>query len=468
VRLHSRIYLHSLGVLLVVGVATSLVFAFAGRGGLAREMGERMARHVAGLVGERLDDGPALAARVRRLHEDLDVDVVVRDARGRVLAAAGQGLPPPAPEALAAARRGEVVTRARPVPYALAPVRAGGGTGPRATVELSAPRRFGPPTLLGPLLGVGLVLFAVALATRPLARRLVRPLEQLTAAARRLGAGDLGARAGAPEPGFHRHRWRRAGADELGTLMRAFDEMAQRVEGLVHGQRELLANVSHELRSPLARVRVALALLARDAENEPRLRALERDLAELERLVDDALTAARLDASGLPVSLGAVDVRTLLGELVDRAGHDPVLAGCDVRLADGPELTLAADGGLLRRAVWNLVENAAKYGAPPMVLAAARDGDQLALTVTDEGPGIPPEARTRVLEPFVRLDAARTPGAGGVGLGLTLARRVAEVHGGTIAIGPARVQDGAERGCRVTLRLPAGQPLTAPAVRPET
>jgi signal transduction histidine kinase len=255
-----------------------------------------------------------------------------------------------------------------------------------------------------------------------------------------------------------RGRWRRrhAPADEIAELTRAFNEMAERVERLVRGEKELLANVSHELRSPLTRLRLALALLPRDGATEARLAEAERDLAELERLIDDVLATARLDATGLPTRLAEVDVRALLAGLAARAQDDPVVAGRPVRVADGPPLVLVADETLLRRALWNLVENAAKYGAPPITLAAAREGDRVVLSVSDEGAGVPAEARARVLDPFQRLDAARTPGGpGGVGLGLTFARRVAEVHGGTIAVGPA----AGERGCRVTIALPAAETL---------
>jgi two-component system OmpR family sensor kinase len=154
-----------------------------------------------------------------------------------------------------------------------------------------------------------------------------------------------------------------------------------------------------------------------------------------------------------------VDVRRLLGELAERAAHDPVTAGQAVAVTVGDPLTLVADGGLLKRALWNLVENAAKYGAAPITLAADRDGDRVVLSVSDEGEGIPAAEREQVLAPFHRLDRARTPSAAGeaprgFGLGLTLARRIVEVHGGRIAVGPAGAADGRERGCRVTITLP--------------
>ncbi len=146
-RLHSRVYLHSLVVLLVVGVATSLVFAMVNRGGAFREMGERMALHAAGLAAERLGEPAALASRVERLHADFDLDVTVRDLDGRVLARAGVEETTPATDVLSAARAGQVVARGRPVPYALAPVRDPASGTIVATVQISARRRFGPASL---------------------------------------------------------------------------------------------------------------------------------------------------------------------------------------------------------------------------------------------------------------------------------------------------------------------------------
>ena len=458
-RLHSRVYLHSLAVLLVVGAATSLVFALVDRGGPFREMGERMARHAAALAGERLNDEAALARRLEGLHRTLDLNVVVRDLDGRVVAAAGPRSAPPPADALAAARAGDVVTRARPIPYALAPVRDATGA-VVGTAEVSAARPLGRPRLLRPLLMVAVVLVVVGLATRPLAHRLSRPLERLTTAARRLGGGDLGARVDLPtrpRPWWHR---RAAPADEIVQLTAAFNEMAERVERLVQGQKELLANVSHELRSPLTRIRMALALLPGGVASEARLGDVERDLTELERLIDDVLATARLESTGLPAHLGEVDVPAMLAELAVRARHDAVVGSSPVRVTPGAAFTIVADEALLRRALWNLIENAAKYGAPPIVLAAERAADRVSLSVTDAGPGIPAASRQRVLDPFTRLDAARTPGTvgpSGFGLGLTFARRVAEVHGGSIAIAPAQIVEGVERGCRVVITLPAGE-----------
>jgi signal transduction histidine kinase len=145
----------------------------------------------------------------------------------------------------------------------------------------------------------------------------------------------------------------------------------------------------------------------------------------------------------------------LLSALAERARRDPLVGKGELRVAaPGDKLELYADGALITRALWNLVENAAKYGAPPITVGAEGHPGGVAFTVTDEGPGIAPAERERVFAPFYR---AAAPGSArrGFGLGLTLARRVAEVHGGAIRIDPARVEGGVERGCKITLTLPA-------------
>lgn len=420
-RLHSRIYLHFLGVLLVVALTTGVVFGLGVRDAFRREMALGMARHVAALLGEHIEDHDALDARVRQLHDDLHFSVRVRGRGGDVLASAGHW------------------TRPRGFASAIKDPASGAVVG---VVEIAPPRPFGMRSIWRPLLWAALALAVVAVATRPLATRISRPVERLTAAVRRLGSGDLGARV-AMEP---RHARRN---DELVELTRAFNEMAERVERLVGSEKELLANISHELRSPLARIRLALELIPRDAAGAHRLGDVERDLADLERLIDDVLTATRLGTSGLPTHLGAVDANAVLDDIAERARHDPSTAGLAIRVERGADVRLTADGALLRRAVWNLVENAAKYGAPPITLSALRVGDRVTLAVTDDGPGIPPADRERVFEPFYRGEA-RAGAAHGVGLGLTLARRIAEAHGGAAAV------ESTARGCRVVLSMPAG------------
>jgi signal transduction histidine kinase len=448
-RLFTRIYFHFIAVLVVVGLTFvgAVVSALRVYGHLFTE---RQAREAAELVAERWDDAPARAATVRHLADLLDVDVTLRAPSGEVLAQAGTPLPPLSARDLRAAQRGPTKVAGPGLWNAAAPVARGGAV----VGVLNVCKRMGAhgPHFARPAFFVGIILLVVALGTAPLARRISRPVERLTEASRRLGGGDLSYRVPVRRNPWRRYRRHRT--DELEELTRAWNEMADRVEGLVRGQKELLANVSHELRSPLARLRVALELLPRDAGNTRMLDDIGGDIVELDRLIEDVLTMSRLEATGLPARIDRVALRPMLAALVERAARDPAVAGRAVIVESGPEIEIVADGGLLKRALWNLVENAAKYGAPPITLAAARAGDRVRLSVTDEGGGIARADRERVFAPFYRGDKAHTPGTGGFGLGLALARRVAEVHGGTIRAEAARADGGVERGCRVVLELP--------------
>ena len=423
-----------------------------------RASAERLAVHAASEVGEHWHDPAARLRVIRRLSDELNLDITVRDAHGALLVAVGPELPQPRGRDRLALREGPTVISDGRTWFTAAPVldRQGGqgqGQGiarePQGILEAALQRRFRVPPLWRPVLVVGLVLLVVAMGAAPLARRISRPVERLTAATRRFGSGELGYRLQPPWP------WRKG--DELGELTQAWNDMAERIETLVGGQKELLANVSHELRSPLARLRMALELLPVAPEGASRVRDMEDDLGELERLIDDLLTASRLEAraqSLMTLVLTPVDAHRLLLTLSERAARDTRFA--EPLVVDGhPDAEgpwALADAELLGRALWNLVENAAKYGAPPIRVGAERAGERIRFHVSDEGPGIPESERERVFEPFYRADRARTPGIrAGVGLGLTLARRIAEAHGGTIHIASAL----GERGCWVTMELPA-------------
>ena len=449
-RLHSRIYVHSLVVLVVVACLTTAgVFAVSVHGIFMGQIQERVARHLASLAADDFRDSARLQGRVQRMHDDLDLDVTVRDTTGRVLAQSGEALAALSPSVLAALGRDAVIVHRGLGWYVVAAVSDPGSGTILGSLQASPRRRFAGIPSWRPVLVVVFVLVVVALVTIPTARRITRPLRRLTEAAKRFGDGDLTARA----PLRAALRGRRG--DEVQELTAAFNDMAGRVEEVVRSQRELIANVSHELRSPLARIRMAMNLLPEEAASAARLRGVEADLTDLDRLIEDVLTAARLEETRLPTRLDKVDARKLLVEVAERARQDPVIDGRLVQVAEGVAAPLCADEALLRRALWNLVENAAKYGAPPITLAARPSGDGVVLSVSDLGPGIPAAERERVFVPFYRADRARTQNERhGVGLGLTLARRIAEVHGGTI-----RVESGdGERGCRVVITLPARPP----------
>jgi signal transduction histidine kinase len=283
-------------------------------------------------------------------------------------------------------------------------------------------RRLEPASLWRAASSFALVLILVALFMVPATRGVTRPLEQLTLSIRRFGEGDFS------------HRVPVHGHDEIAKLAGAMNEMAERLSTLLHTQRELLANVSHELRSPLARIEVALEL-ARDQPNPAGpLGEIESDVGELSRLIDDVLATSRLELR--PES--ARPVRLQIPELLEQARRRALAAGLaaarlKLDLSEGLPEALA-DGELCAHALQNLLDNARKHTpeTTPISLGAIREGDRLRLFVHDEGPGLPAEELPRLFEPFYRPDASRTRASGGgAGLGLSLVRRIAELHGGS-------------------------------------
>jgi signal transduction histidine kinase len=299
----------------------------------------------------------------------------------------------------------------------------------------------GIPTRL--LLFSGGMLLAINLVASLLfARSLVRPLRRLRDAAEAFGRGEQTARARVDQP------------DEIGAVGRAFDRMADRVTRMVSAQRDLMANVSHELRTPLARIRVALELAADgDAATARELLAeIDRDLGELERLVDEVLTSVRLD-----VSLSGLRTEEVgAGEIVERAAqrfrtHYPTHPLAVSVPAELPQLR--AEPALLRRAIDNLLDNARKYSEPgsPIDLRARLDGGGVAVEVEDRGIGIAPADLDNLFTPFFRADRSRQRGTGGVGLGLSLARKIIESHGGKIDVTSVE-----GRGSTFRVWLPAG------------
>ncbi len=223
----------------------------------------------------------------------------------------------------------------------------------------------------------------------------------------RWGAGDLALRAAV------------AGRDEIAAVGQSFNRAADRIEALLAAHRSLLANASHELRSPLTRLGLAIEL---PGETPGRLAEIRRNLAELDQLIDEILLASRLDHLEALERRESVDLLALAAEEAARTAA----------AASGEPIEIAGDLRLLRRLVRNLLENAVKHGAPPVEIVVARSSSgRPTITVRDRGPGIPDAERDRLFEPFHR-PAGRGEAAGSWGLGLSLVRQIAERHGGSV------------------------------------
>jgi signal transduction histidine kinase len=285
-------------------------------------------------------------------------------------------------------------------------------------------RPVGPGTMLA------LLALAVAAGTYPIVRRLTRRLERLQQSVERLGGGDLTARVAVE------------GRDEVARLAVSFNDAAARIEQLVQAHRGLLANASHELRSPLARVRMGIELM-RGGDRPDVAHEIARDIAELDGLIDEILLMSRLDALApdaqmLRSKFEPIDLTAIVAEESARAEA----------AFDGPSVTVPGDGRLLRRLVRNLLDNARRYGgSAPVTVALDRSGRDVVLSVSDRGPGVPDAERERIFEPFYRAQGASET-AGGVGLGLALVRTIVHQHGGTVV---CLARDGGGSVFRVTL-----------------
>jgi signal transduction histidine kinase len=261
---------------------------------------------------------------------------------------------------------------------------------------------------MGPWAFLALVLATVALGAYPVSRRIARGLEKLRAGVAGLGEGDLSTRV------------QIEGRNEVADVARAFNAAAAKIQRSVEAQRRMLASASHELRSPLGRLRAAIELLA--AGQRERLPEAERDIEELDALIDDLLLASRLEVSPPAPRHDPVDLLAIVREEADRVG---------AQLA-GQAPPLQGDARLLRRLVRNLLENATRHGAPPVEVRVQSDvpGNKVTIRVVDAGPGVPPAERERIFEPFYRPDGHAEGRDGGVGLGLALVADIAAHHGG--------------------------------------
>lgn len=283
---------------------------------------------------------------------------------------------------------------------------------------------FGPVGR-SPLLYMALIAAAIGLAAYPVVRHLTRRLERLRRGVETWGEGKLSTRV---DDG---------GSDEIAAVAQTFNKAASQIERMLEAHRSLLANASHELRSPLARLRMAIDLF-QETGNETTRDEIVRNLAELDSLVEEILLASRLDhVDGLDHK-ETVDLLAVVAE-------EGVRSGVTV---DGVSATVRGDPRLLLRLVRNLMQNALRHGAPPVEARVERAGDKVRLSVRDHGAGIPHGEGERVFEAFYR-PSGRSESAGGWGLGLSLVRQIARHHGASV-----RYESPADGGAQFIVEFP--------------
>ena len=270
--------------------------------------------------------------------------------------------------------------------------------------------------------GTSMVLFAIATVFM---RNQVRPIRRLATAVDSFGKGR-------EVPDF-----KPEGATEIRTAAAAFNLMRERVLRSISQRTEMLAGVSHDLRTPLTRMKLQLALLGDGKEVEE----LKADVQQMQTMVEEYLAFARGESTEAVVT---ADVRSLLDEVVVNARRD----GANIELAGETALAVPVRPDAFKRCVINLVANAMLY-ADHVAVRAERVSDMIEITIDDDGPGIPEEEREEVFKPFYRLDSSRNPETGGTGLGLTIARDVMRGHGGDL-----QLEEAPDGGLRARLRLP--------------
>ncbi len=395
-RLYLRIYVAVLSVLALVTVLAWIVWHStedADRAAAVGTLAEMVAEVFPPATASRETQEAALKHWGGRMHTELSL----YGDGGELIASVGDVLPPPG-----AARTESGWMHERLSIFAL---KLPDGRWLVTHVPNAGPR--GPLRIAGVL---ALIAVAVAIGAYPVVRRLTRRLEHLQSSVEALGAGELSARV------------RVEGSDEVAHLGDSFNRAAERIEALMAAQKALLANASHELRSPLARIRMAVELME-SGDRTDASQELRTNIVELDQLIDEILLASRLEAGAAEngASFESLDFTALVAEECARVG-----AGLSSHAAE-----IMGDPRLIRRLVRNLLENAHRHGggSPIDVALTLPDARHVELAVCDRGGGVPEAERERIFEPFFRARGTRE-GDGGVGLGLSLVRAIARKHGG--------------------------------------
>jgi two-component system sensor histidine kinase CpxA len=402
----------------------------------------RLVPSLAELAARRYEEGgqPALRALLDQSSMPHRVNYWLLDASGRELS--GRPLPDEIVDFAQRALRHEGIVRPDEAIVLVAPV-----TSARNNYLLIG--EFIPPPLSERVPGdiiwvLKLGTIISALMCLVIAHYLSKPIERLRNATNELARGNLDIRVGAT---IGKRR------DEIADLVRDFDSMAGELRNQIQSERNLLSGVSHELRSPIARMRLALAL-ARSAdkpEREEMLDRIEQDTIQLDSMLERILTVARLESGQYKPKFESLAVNDVLDDVLDDARFEAVATDATIEYTDDAIVSVNGDPGLLRSAIENIVRNALFYsgqGGRIEVRLRVDDGHAV-LTVRDNGKGVPEEALPLLFKPFYRVDDSRGTTTGGMGLGLAIVRNAVAAHGGTVT-----ARNVLPHGLEVELRLP--------------
>ena len=266
----------------------------------------------------------------------------------------------------------------------------------------------------------------------------VSPIRNLTAAVERFGRGDLSA------------RWHTSRHDEIGYLAKAFNETAERLQRVLTSERQLLADISHELRSPLARLKFAVRLARSAPDQGHALDRIERDVDRITSMVSELVEITRAEGDPEARKFEIVDLKQLVNEVVNEERPDAELRECRIEVSGQLERPLWGDSELLRRAVANVLQNAIRFSPSHAAVAVTlvETADTSRVEIRDHGPGVSEELLPQIFKPFFRVEEARDSNSGGIGLGLSIAMRAVQVHQGAITA------ENAKPGLMVRIVLP--------------
>jgi signal transduction histidine kinase len=397
-RLYLKVYVTVVGTLVMAFLVSAALWA----SGPEQAMARNAFGMASGVASAALGDPAAPMAdqlkALARLSQLLEADLAVYDAKGRLIGTAGAPLPTP-----------DEIDSDRPRSWSRNPVWKF-QLQDRRVIVIRPPfqRRVHGS---GFLMHMAIVALILAIGSFPIVRGLTRRLERLQHGVETLGAGNLSVRV------------KVEGRDEVAKVAESFNRAAGRIEELIGAHRMLLANASHELRTPLTRLRLGVDRLKGSADDSVKA-DVERDIAELDALIEEILLTSRLEALRGLDTVEDVDLLALAAE--EGARYE------DIGVSGEP-LTVKGDPRLLRRIIRNLIENALRHGKPPVDVTVLGTGESVILRVTDHGNGVPEQDRDRIFEPFFRK-SVQTSSDSGTGLGLALVRQIARLHAGDVRL----------------------------------